>query len=80
MALSSLLSEGGALPPLALVVYLCFVPLVFLVRGFQPILGTAYGAVRARDQRIDGDEQRQREQVGRDRHERAHQKRQTAGD
>jgi ATP-binding cassette, subfamily B, bacterial len=35
-------------PLLALVVYLCFVPLVFLVRRFQPMLGRAYGAVRAR--------------------------------
>jgi ATP-binding cassette, subfamily B, bacterial len=35
-------------PPLALVVYLCFVPLIFLVRRFQPLLGEAYGAVRAR--------------------------------
>lgn len=35
-------------PTLALVVYLCFVPLVFLVRSFQPILGRAYGAVRER--------------------------------
>lgn len=35
-------------PLLALVVYLCFVPLVFLVRRFQPMLGEAYGAVRAR--------------------------------
>ncbi|MGA8046942.1 MAG: ABC transporter ATP-binding protein [Dermatophilaceae bacterium] len=35
-------------PILALVVYLCFVPLVFLVRRFQPMLGRAYGAVRAR--------------------------------
>ena len=35
-------------PVLALVVYLCFVPLVFLVRRFQPLLGEAYGAVRAR--------------------------------
>ena len=35
-------------PPLALVVYLCFVPLAFLVRSFQPILGRAYGAVRER--------------------------------
>ncbi|MCA1783114.1 MAG: ABC transporter ATP-binding protein [Dermatophilaceae bacterium] len=33
-------------PLLALVVYLCFVPLVFLVRRFQPMLGRAYGAVR----------------------------------
>lgn len=35
-------------PPLALVVYLCFIPLVLLVRRFQPILGRAYGAVRER--------------------------------
>ena len=35
-------------PLLALVVYLCFVPLAFLVRWFQPQLGEAYGAVRAR--------------------------------
>ena len=35
-------------PPLALVVYLCFVPLVFLVRRFQPMLGAAYGTVRTR--------------------------------
>ncbi len=35
-------------PALAAVVYLCFVPLVFLVRRFQPLLGEAYGAVRAR--------------------------------
>ncbi|GGK74424.1 multidrug ABC transporter ATP-binding protein [Ornithinimicrobium pekingense] len=35
-------------PVLALVVYLCFVPLVFLVRRFQPMLGRAYGAVRTR--------------------------------
>jgi putative ABC transport system ATP-binding protein len=35
-------------PLLALVVYLCFIPLVFLVRRFQPMLGRAYGAVRAR--------------------------------
>ena len=35
-------------PTLALVVYLCFVPLVFLVRSFQPILGRAYSAVRER--------------------------------
>lgn len=35
-------------PVLALVVYLCFVPLVFLVKRFQPLLGQAYGAVRER--------------------------------
>lgn len=35
-------------PILALVVYVCFVPLVVLVRWFQPMLGRAYGAVRAR--------------------------------
>ena len=35
-------------PVLALVVYLCFVPLAFLIRRFQPMLGRAYGAVRAR--------------------------------
>jgi ATP-binding cassette, subfamily B, bacterial len=35
-------------PVLALVVYLCFVPLAFLVRRFQPMLGRAYGAVRSR--------------------------------
>lgn len=35
-------------PPLALVVYLCFIPLVLLVRRFQPILGRAYGTVRER--------------------------------
>lgn len=35
-------------PVLALVVYLCFVPLVLLVRRFQPMLGRAYTAVRAR--------------------------------
>ncbi|MDO5738715.1 MAG: ABC transporter ATP-binding protein [Ornithinimicrobium sp.] len=35
-------------PLLALVVYLCFVPLAFLVRAFQPILGRAYSAVRQR--------------------------------
>lgn len=35
-------------PILALVVYLCLVPLALLVRRFQPILGRAYGAVRAR--------------------------------
>lgn len=35
-------------PLLALVVYLCFVPLAFLVRWFQPRLGEAYGLVRTR--------------------------------
>ena len=35
-------------PVLALVVYLCFVPLAFVVRRFQPMLGQAYGTVRAR--------------------------------
>ncbi|MGD8201176.1 ABC transporter ATP-binding protein [Ornithinimicrobium sp. W1679] len=35
-------------PVLALVVYLCFVPLVFLVKRLQPVLGRAYGAVRTR--------------------------------
>ena len=35
-------------PLLTLVVYLCFVPLVVLVRRFQPILGRAYGTVRER--------------------------------
>ncbi|WP_151523265.1 ABC transporter ATP-binding protein [Serinicoccus kebangsaanensis] len=35
-------------PLLALVVYLCFVPLTLLVRRFQPILGRAYGTVRER--------------------------------
>lgn len=35
-------------PILALVVYVCFVPLALLVRKFQPMLGRAYGAVRAR--------------------------------
>jgi len=35
-------------PPLAGVVYLCFLPLVLLVRRFQPMLGRAYGQVRAR--------------------------------
>ncbi len=33
-------------PILAGVVYLCFVPLVLLIRRFQPMLGRAYGAVR----------------------------------
>ena len=35
-------------PLLALVVYLCFVPLALLVRRLQPVLGRAYGAVRTR--------------------------------
>jgi putative ABC transport system ATP-binding protein len=35
-------------PLLALVVYLCFVPLAVLVRRFQPMLGRAYGLVRER--------------------------------
>jgi ATP-binding cassette subfamily B protein len=35
-------------PLLAGVVYLCFLPLVLLVRRFQPMLGRAYGTVRAR--------------------------------
>ncbi|MGB7450388.1 MAG: ABC transporter ATP-binding protein [Ornithinimicrobium sp.] len=35
-------------PLLAGVVYLCFLPLVLLVRRFQPMLGRAYGSVRAR--------------------------------
>ncbi|WP_141567698.1 ABC transporter ATP-binding protein [Serinicoccus profundi] len=35
-------------PILALVVYLCLVPLALLVRRFQPILGRAYTAVRER--------------------------------
>ena len=35
-------------PVLAVVVYLCFVPLAFLIRRFQPMLGRAYGEVRAR--------------------------------
>ena len=35
-------------PVLALVVYLCLVPLALLVRRFQPMLGRAYSAVRAR--------------------------------
>ncbi len=35
-------------PVLALVVYLCFIPLVFLIGRFQPMLGEAYGAVRTR--------------------------------
>ncbi|MGB3827476.1 MAG: ABC transporter ATP-binding protein [Ornithinimicrobium sp.] len=33
-------------PILAGVVYLCFLPLVLLIRRFQPMLGRAYGAVR----------------------------------
>jgi ATP-binding cassette subfamily B protein len=35
-------------PLLAGVVYLCFLPLVVLIRWFQPMLGRAYGAVRER--------------------------------
>ncbi|MGB3186439.1 MAG: ABC transporter ATP-binding protein [Ornithinimicrobium sp.] len=35
-------------PLLAGVVYLCFLPLVLLIRRYQPMLGRAYGAVRAR--------------------------------
>ncbi len=35
-------------PILAGVVYLCFLPLVVLIRRFQPMLGRAYGDVRAR--------------------------------
>jgi ATP-binding cassette, subfamily B, bacterial len=35
-------------PLLAGVVYLCFLPLVLLIRWFQPMLGRAYGAVRER--------------------------------
>jgi ATP-binding cassette, subfamily B, bacterial len=35
-------------PLLAGVVYLCFLPLVVLIRWFQPMLGRAYGEVRAR--------------------------------
>ncbi|MGB5953357.1 MAG: ABC transporter ATP-binding protein [Ornithinimicrobium sp.] len=35
-------------PLLAVVVYLCFLPLVLLIRRFQPMLGRAYGAVRTR--------------------------------
>lgn len=35
-------------PFLAGVVYLCFLPLVLLIRRFQPMLGRAYGAVRVR--------------------------------
>ncbi|WP_153394720.1 ABC transporter ATP-binding protein [Ornithinicoccus halotolerans] len=35
-------------PLLAGVVYLCLLPLALLVRQFQPVLGRAYGAVRAR--------------------------------
>lgn len=35
-------------PVLAAVVYICLVPLAFLVRRFQPMIGRAYGAVRTR--------------------------------
>lgn len=35
-------------PILAGVVYLCFLPLVLLIRKFQPMLSRAYGAVRVR--------------------------------
>lgn len=35
-------------PILAGVVYLCFLPLVLLIRRFQPALGRAYGVVRVR--------------------------------
>lgn len=35
-------------PLLTLVVYLCLLPLVLLVRRFQPMLGRAYGLVRVR--------------------------------
>ncbi|MGD8149084.1 ABC transporter ATP-binding protein [Ornithinimicrobium sp. Y1694] len=35
-------------PALALVVYLCFIPLALLIRRFQPMLGRAYGLVRER--------------------------------
>ncbi len=35
-------------PILAGVVYLCFLPLVLLIRRFQPMLGRAYSAVRLR--------------------------------
>ena len=35
-------------PILAGVVYACFLPLAILIRWFQPMLGRAYGAVRAR--------------------------------
>ncbi|GAA5163412.1 ABC transporter ATP-binding protein [Ornithinimicrobium tianjinense] len=35
-------------PTLALVVYLCLVPLAVLVQRFQPMLGRAYGLVRER--------------------------------
>jgi putative ABC transport system ATP-binding protein len=35
-------------PILAGVVYLCFLPLVLLIRKFQPMLGRAYGTVRVR--------------------------------
>lgn len=35
-------------PILAAVVYICLIPLIVLVTRFQPVLGRAYGAVRAR--------------------------------
>ncbi|MEO7448185.1 MAG: ABC transporter ATP-binding protein [Humibacillus sp.] len=35
-------------PPLALVVWLCFVPLLFIIRKFQGIVGRAYTTVRER--------------------------------
>ena len=35
-------------PTLAMVVYLCLIPLAVLVRRFQPMLGKAYGLVRER--------------------------------
>ena len=35
-------------PPLALVVWLCFVPLFFIIRKFQGIVGRAYTTVRER--------------------------------
>ena len=35
-------------PALALVAYLCLVPLIILVRFLQPVLGRAYGLVRTR--------------------------------
>lgn len=35
-------------PALALVAYLCLVPLIILVRYLQPVLGRAYGLVRTR--------------------------------
>lgn len=35
-------------PILAAVVYLCLVPLLFLIRFLQPVLGRAYGVVRTR--------------------------------